>query len=326
MLKAKILFAPLLAVAAFATLAPAQAQEAVYPNKPIRMIVPWAPGGATDVIARIIGKRLGEELGQPIVIENKAGAGGNIGTTSFVREVADGYTLLMTTSSTNAINPHLYSKIGYDAQKDFSHVALIGAIPNVLEVPANSQFQTAPQLLDYAKENPGKLNYGSAGVGSSQHLAASQLIQSAGINITHIPYKGSGPAVTDLMGGNIDLMLDTGSLAQVRAGSLRALAVASAKRLHVLPDVPTFEELGLTDMHAAAWYGVATHSDAPVQVVERLNQEIAKILQEPAIIEQLENMGVQIGEKLNPEQLDAFVLSEILRFKGLVELSGAKLE
>lgn len=326
MLKAKILFAPLLAVAAFATLAPAQAQETVYPNKPIRMIVPWAPGGATDVIARIIGKRLGEELGQPIVIENKAGAGGNIGTTSFVREVADGYTLLMTTSSTNAINPHLYSKIGYDAQKDFSHVALIGAIPNVLEVPANSQFQTAPQLLDYAKENPGKLNYGSAGVGSSQHLAASQLIQSAGINITHIPYKGSGPAVTDLMGGNIDLMLDTGSLAQVRAGSLRALAVASAKRLHVLPDVPTFEELGLTDMHAAAWYGVATHADAPVQIVERLNQEIAKILQEPAIIEQLENMGVQIGEKLNPEQLDAFVLSEILRFKGLVELSGAKLE
>lgn len=328
MLKAKILFAPLLAVAvaAFASIAPAQAQDSTYPNKPIRLIVPWAPGGATDVIARIVGKRLGEELGQPVVIENKAGAGGNIGTVSFVRESPDGYTLLMTTSSTNAINPHLYSKIGYDAEKDFAHVALIGAIPNVLEVPVKSPFQTALQLLQYAKENPSQLNYGSAGVGSSQHLAASQLIQSSGINITHIPYKGSGPAVTDLLGGNIDLMLDTGSLAQVRAGTLRALAVASATRLQVLPEVPTFEELGLKDMYAAAWYGVAAHADTPVPVVERLNREIIKILKEPAITEQLENMGVQIGQALSPVQLDAFVLSEIQRFKTLVELSDAKLD
>ncbi|WP_341669472.1 Bug family tripartite tricarboxylate transporter substrate binding protein [Alcaligenes sp. SDU_A2] len=326
MFKAKFFLAPFLAVATFASLAPVQAQEAAYPTKPIRLIVPWAPGGATDVIARIIGKRLGEELGQPVVIENKAGAGGNIGTASFVRELSDGHTLLMTTSSTNAINPHLYSKTGYDAAKDFAHVALVGAIPNVLEVPASSQFQTASQLLEFAKANPGQLNYGSAGVGSSQHLAASQLIQSAGINITHIPYKGSGPAVVDLLGNNIDLMLDTGSLAQVRSGGLRALAVASATRLQALPQVPTFDELGLKNMYAAAWYGVAAHADAPKHVVERLNQEIYQILQEPAIIEQLENMGMQIGQAQSPAQLDAFVLSEIERFKALVELADAKLE
>lgn len=326
MFKVKSLLIPILAVATLAGFAPANAQEAAYPDKPIRLVVPWAPGGATDVIARIIGKRLGEELGQPVVIENKGGAGGNIGTASFVRDAPDGYTLLMTTSSTNAINPHLYAKTGYNAEKDFSHVALVGSIPNVLEVPANSQFQTASQFLEYAKENPGKLNYGSAGVGSSQHLAAAQLIQSSGIDITHIPYKGSGPAVADLLGSNIDLMLDTGSLAQVRAGALRALAVASATRLRVLPEVPTFDELGLKDMHAAAWYGVAAHAATPVQIVERLNQEILQILQEPAISEQLENMGVQIGQAYKPAQLDAFVLSEIERFKALVELSGAKLE
>ncbi|WP_353174712.1 Bug family tripartite tricarboxylate transporter substrate binding protein [Paracandidimonas soli] len=324
--KVKTRIVPFLAVAALVGLSPAQAQDAAYPEKPIKLVVPWAPGGATDVIARIIGKRLGEELGQTVVVENKGGAGGNIGTASFVREKPDGYTLLMTTSSTNAINPHLYAQTGYDAEKDFAHVALVGSIPNVLEVPAKSQFETASQLLDYAKANPGKLNYGSAGVGSSQHLAAAQLIQSAGIDITHIPYKGSGPAVADLLGANLDLMLDTGSLAQVRAGALRALAVASKTRLSVLPEVPTFDEVGLKDMYAAAWYGVAAHAATPAPVVERLNQEILKILKEPAIVEQLEKMGVQIGEPFTPAQLDAFVLSEIKRFKSLVEMSGAKLE
>jgi len=316
--------APLFAAVSMCLAVPAHAAQ--YPDHPIRLVVPWAPGGATDVIARIVGKRLGENLGQPVVIENKGGAGGNIGTASFVREKADGYTLLMTTSSTHGINPHLYADPGYDAAKDFSHVAFVGSIPNVLEVPAKSAFQTAQQLLEYGRENPGKLNYGSAGVGSSQHLAAAQLIRSANIEITHIPYKGSGPAVADLLGAKIDFMLDTGSLAQVKAGALRALAVASDRRLSELPDVPTFDEVGLKGMYAAAWYGVAAHAGTPADIVERLNKEINAIVQEPEIRKQLEGMGVQVGPLRTPAELDKFVLEEIDRFKDLVEMSGAKLE
>jgi len=316
--------APLFAAVSMCLAVPAHAAQ--YPDHPIRLVVPWAPGGATDVIARIVGKRLGENLGQPVVIENKGGAGGNIGTASFVREKADGYTLLMTTSSTHGINPHLYADPGYDAAKDFSHVAFVGSIPNVLEVPAKSPFQTAQQLLEYGRENPGKLNYGSAGVGSSQHLAAAQLIRSANIEITHIPYKGSGPAVADLLGAKIDFMLDTGSLAQVKAGALRALAVASDRRLSELPDVPTFDEVGLKGMYAAAWYGVAAHAGTPADIVERLNKEINAIVQEPEIRKQLEGMGVQVGPLRTPAELDKFVLEEIDRFKDLVEMSGAKLE
>lgn len=313
------------AALAISAIQPAVAQDS-YPDKPIRMIVPWAPGGATDVIARLIGKRLTERLGQPVVIENKAGAGGNIGTAAFVREKADGYTLLMTTSSTHGINSHLYARTGFDVAKDFANVAFVGSIPNVLEVPAKSQFETAQQLLDYARANPGKLNYGSGGVGSSQHLAGAQLIHSAGIDITHIPYKGSGPAVAELLGANLDFMLDTGSLNQVKGGALRALAVASKTRLHELPDVPTFDEVGLKNMYAAAWYGVATHAAVPREIVDRLNQEINAILQEPELVAQLEGMGVQVGPLRKPRELDAFVKAEGVRFKGLVEMSGARIE
>ncbi|MDS1139028.1 tripartite tricarboxylate transporter substrate binding protein [Pusillimonas sp. SM2304] len=313
------------AALALSTLQPAYAQAA-YPDKPVRLIVPWAPGGATDVIARLVGQKLAERLGQPVVIENKAGAGGNIGTAAFVREKADGYTLLMTTSSTHGINSHLYSRPGFDVEKDFANVAFVGSIPNVLEVPAKSQFDTAQQLLDYAREHPGKLNYGSAGVGSSQHLAAAQLIHSAGIDITHIPYKGSGPAVSDLLGANLDFMLDTGSLGQVKGGALKALAVASKTRLKELPDVPTFDEVGLKDMYAAAWYGVATHAGVPEDIVQKLNQEINGILEQPDMVARLESMGVQVGPLRKPKELDAFVKEEGVRFKALVEMSGAVME
>lgn len=319
--------APLVAglTLALATASSAQAQAA-YPEKPIRMVVPWAPGGATDIIARLIGQQLTTRLGQAVVIENKAGAGGNIGTAAFVRENADGYTLLMTTSSTHGINSHLYAKPGFDVSKDFANVAFVGSIPNVLEVPPKSPFTTAQQLIDFARANPGKLNYGSAGIGSSQHLAAAQLIHSAGIDITHVPYKGSGPAVTDLLGGNLDLMLDTGSLSQVKAGALKALAVASKTRLAEFPDVPTFDEVGLKDMYAAAWYGVATHAAVPREIVDRLNKEINEILKQPEMIARLESMGVQVGPLQSPKELDTFVDAEGKRFKALVEMSGAKME
>lgn len=318
--------APLAAGITLAFSAASAHAQSTYPEKPIQLVVPWAPGGATDIIGRLIAQQLTGRLGQPVVVENKAGAGGNIGTAAFVREKPDGYTLLMTTSSTHGINTHLYSRPGFDVEKDFANVAFVGSIPNVLEVPAKSQFDTAAQLIEFARANPGKLNYGSAGIGSSQHLAAAQLIHSAGIQMEHVPYRGSGPAVSDLLGGNLDLMLDTGSLNQVKAGALRALAVASKTRLAEFPDVPTFDETGLKDMYAAAWYGVATHADVPRDIVDRLNKEINEILQQPEMIARLQGMGVQVGPLQSPKELDAFVREEGKRFKALVEMSGAKME
>jgi tripartite-type tricarboxylate transporter receptor subunit TctC len=299
---------------------------AAYPDQPIRLVVPWPPGGATDSLGRIVAQHLGERLKQTVIVDNKGGAGGNIGTASFVRERPDGYTILMATSSTNAANPHLYSRLGFDAEKDFAPIAFVASIPNILEVPLKSPFHSVAQLLDYARANPGKLNFGSGGIGSSQHLAGSMLNHATGVTIVHIPYKGSGPAVSDLLAGQVDMMLDTGSLAQVKAGSLRALAVASAKRLPALPDVPTFDELGIKDMHASAWYGVVAPAGTPKDIVARLNQEINAILTEPDVRKTLIGLGAELGEPESPEQFGAFMRAEIGRYKTIVEQSGAKLD
>ncbi|GAA5233965.1 tripartite tricarboxylate transporter substrate binding protein [Verticiella sediminum] len=307
-------------------LASASAASDNYPERAIKLVVPWPPGGATDALGRIMAQHLGQRLGQPVVVDNRAGAGGNIGTTAFLREPADGYALLMATSSTNAANPHLYRTPGFDARQDFAPVAFIAEIPNVLEVPQASPYDSLHALLEDARANPGKLNYGSGGIGSSQHLAGSMLRHRAGIDIVHIPYKGSGPAVSDLMAGQVDMMLDTGSMAHVQAGALKALAVASRERVPALPDVPTFDELGVEGMHASAWYGIVAAAGTPASVIERLNQELNAVLQEPQVREALGKMGAIVAEPGTPAGFGAFMAAEIDRYEEIVRVSGATLD
>ena len=297
---------------------------AAYPDKPIRIIVPWATGGATDQIARMLSQPLSQALGVPVLVENKAGAGGVIGTQAFVKEKADGYTLLLATSSTNAAAPYLYKKLGFDPVNDFTPVVSLCAIPNVMVVPIKSPWNNLDDIVKAARQSPGQYTYGSAGIGGSQHLAGAQFKTAARIDIRHVPYKGSGPAAQDLIAGHIDMMIDTGSLGSIRGGLLKAIAVASAHRLQALPNVPTFQEAG-TPMVASAWYGIVLPAQASADVVERLNMEINKLLNSPDIRARLTNMGAEIMGGTASEYAK-FTISEIKRYESIVNDSGAPKE
>jgi tripartite-type tricarboxylate transporter receptor subunit TctC len=295
-----------------------------YPIKPIKLIVPWAPGGATDQIGRILGQALGKNLGTSVIVENKAGAGGTIGTQQFTKEKADGYTLLLATSSTNAAGPYLYSKLGFDPIADFTPVILICSIPNVMVVPTKSPWYSLKDIIADATAHPAQYSYGSAGVGGSQHLAGSEFKTLTHININHVPYKGSGPAAQDLIAGHIEMMLDTGSLGSIKAGLLRAVAVASESRLSVLPNVPTFRESGV-NMTASAWYGLMLPAKAPAELVERLNKEMNSILQQSDVRAKLIDMGAEIhaGSAID---FSKFTKSELVRYEKIVKESGAPIE
>lgn len=309
---------------AFVLAAPLAPAHAAYPDKPIKLLVPWPAGGATDQVARILAQPLSLALGVSVYVENKGGAGGNIGTQAFVKEKPDGYALLMATSSTNAAGVHLYANQGFDAAKDFTPVILVCDIANVMVVPANSPWNSLQELLAAARKEPGKFTYGSAGIGSSQHLAGAQFKTATGVDIIHVPYKGSGPAAVDLMAGHINMMIDTGSLASIKAGKLKALAVASKARLSALPNLPTMRELGVP-MLASAWYGIMLPANAPVDVTERLNKELGKILADPDIRTRLQNIGAEPGGG-SAQEFAQFVLSEIRRYEGIVKMSGAPKE
>ncbi|WP_299794020.1 tripartite tricarboxylate transporter substrate binding protein [Ramlibacter sp.] len=302
------------------------ASFAAWPNDkmPIRLMVPWPAGGATDQIGRLLTQPLSEALGVPVIVENKGGAGGVIGTQQFVKDKPDGHSILLATSSTNAAAPHLYARLGYEPITDFTPVVSLCEIPNVMVVPAKSPWNSLHDVVAAAKKDPGKYTYGSAGIGGSQHLAGAQFKTAAGIDIRHIPYKGSGPAAQDLIAGHIDMMLDTGSLGSIRGGMLKPLAVASEKRLPALPKVPTFKEAG-TPMLASAWYGLMLPAHAPAEVVTRLNTEVNKILKNPEIHQRLVDMGAIVMGG-SAEEFAKFSASEVKRYEGIVRDSGAPKE
>lgn len=309
---------------ALACITPAAHAEG-YPEKSVRLVVPWPAGGGADAVGRAVAQALTTELGKTVYVENIAGAGGNIGTQQFIRSAPDGYTLLLATSSTNVANPYLYKKTGFDPVKDFTPVAAVASIPSVLVVPSASPFKSPKDLIAAAKGAPGKLAYGSGGVGASAHLAGELFKSVAKVDLTHVPYKGSGPALTDVMGGQLDLMLDTGAYAHIKGGKIRALAVAADKRQPLIPEVPTFEELGIKGMVMNAWYGVAAPAGTPVQVVARVNEAVNKALKSGDLAKRLADIGAEVRSG-SAEDFSKFWRSELARYEGLVKLTGATLE
>jgi tripartite-type tricarboxylate transporter receptor subunit TctC len=306
--------------------ASAQTGAGDYPSRPIKLMVPWPPGGGVDTTARMVSDGLSQRLGQTIYVDNRGGAGGNIGTEVAAHSKADGYTLLMSSISPNAVNVSLYSKLGFDPVKDFDPVIYVSAVPNILVVPADSPFKSVKDVVDAARANPGKLNYGSAGVGSSQHLAAVQFTSAAKINIVHVPYKGTSPAEVDLVAGHISLMLDTTTcLPFVSSGKLRALAVASKTRNAALPDVPTFDEAGLPGIYAVSWYGLSVPAGTPRAIINKLNAETNLVLKSPQFQKRMLDFGAEIGGG-TPEEFAQFMASETKRYAEIVRVSGAKLD
>lgn len=315
----------LLAAIALGSLSAANAFAQAWPQQPIKLVVPWAPGGTTDMIARVIGPELAKAVGQPVVIDNKPGAGGNIGTGQAVREKPDGYTLILVTSTTQAINPHLYPKLPFDPVKDFTPVVYLGTVPNILVVSPQSWFKSVKDVLDKAGKEPGKLTYASGGNGSSQHVAGAMLESVAKVNMLHVPYKGGAPALTDVIAGQVDVMLDTGAMSHIQAGILRALAVASATRVPALPSLPTFAEAGLPGMVTGAWYGVMGPAGMSKEVVTRLNGELNKLLKDPAIVKRLQEIGAQVGGG-TPQELEKFAADELKRYAEVIRQRGIKVD
>jgi tripartite-type tricarboxylate transporter receptor subunit TctC len=315
----------LLAASLFACAGFTQAQSS-YPSQPIRLIVPWPPGGGVDTSARIIAQPLSVRLGQNIVIDNRPGAAGNIGTELAAKAKPDGYTLLMGSVSPNAINVHLYSRLGFDATKDFAPIALVASVPNIFVVQGNSPMNSAQDVIAYAKANPGKLNYGSGGVGSSQHLASEMLKATAKIDVVHVPYKGTAPAELGLMAGEVAFLLDTTAcLPFVAAGKMKALAVASRARNPALPNVPTFDEVGIPGVYAGAWYGLMAPAGTPKDIIDRIARETVAVLETPEMKKRMVEFGAETPA-VTGDAFQQFVLSEIRRYADVVKAAGAKVE
>ncbi len=321
------------ALVAAALAGPVRAQAA-WPARPIRIVVPFPAGGTTDILARAMAPELQKALGQPVVVDNKPGAGGNTGTAEVAKSPADGYTLLMGTVGTHAINASLYPKLPYDPVKDFVPVALVAGVPNVLVMnPASMQrygVASVPDLVRAAKAHPGKLNYASSGNGTSIHLSAELFKSMTGTYMLHIPYRGSGPALIDLMGGSMDLMFDNlpSAMPHIRSGKLKALAVTSAARSPALPDVPTVAEAGgkaLEGFEASSWFGLLAPAGTPAEAVQRVGQETAKALATPAIKERLQAQGA-LPSGIGSVEFAKFIAAESAKWAKVVKASGARVD
>jgi tripartite-type tricarboxylate transporter receptor subunit TctC len=313
-----------LAAVGFLASGPAPAQEAAYPTRPVTLLVPFPAGGSTDVVARVVAAKLGEILGQQVVVENRGGAGGNIGAAAVARAEPDGYTLLMGTISTHAINPALYPRMPYDPVESFAPVSLLVVVPNVLVVHPSLEAETVQELVALLKAEPGQHNYASSGNGTPLHLSGELFKTMAGVEMTHVPYRGSGPALNDLLGGQVRIMFDNlpSSIGHIRQGALRALAVTTAQRSPAAPDLPTMAEAGLPGYETYTWNALFAPAGTPQPVVDRLAQAAAQAVADPAVKERLADLSaVAVGA--GPAELREHVKAELAKWGPIVKASGA---
>ena len=298
-----------------------------YPNRPIRFVVPFAPGGSTDTLARTLGQKLSEAMGQQLVVDNRSGASGNIGTETVARAAPDGYTILLGYIANLAIGPSLYEKLPFDPVRDFAPITQLAASPNIFVAHPSVPAKSFKEFVAHAKANPNKVNFASAAVASPGHLAGELLNAAAGIQMQHVPYKGSGQAVIDLLAGNVQVMFSGMSsvMPHIKAGKLRPLAVTGAKRSPAVPELPTIAESGFPRFEATAWYGVLAPAGTPRPIITRLHGEIVKALGLPDVRERLNNVGFEIVGS-TPEEFGAYIKSEITKWAKVVKASGVKPE
>jgi tripartite-type tricarboxylate transporter receptor subunit TctC len=313
-------------IAALALAAPLAAAAQAWPSRPVRLIVGFAPGGGTDIVARALAPKLSELLGQQVVVENRAGASGTIAADMVAKAAPDGYTLLAGHANSNAIAPHVFSKVPYDPIADFTPITYIGYVPNVLVVNPGVPAKSVEELIALAKSKPGALTYASSGVGSTQHLAGALFNVIAGTSMTHIPYKGSGPAVIDLIAGQVNTNFDTMPpvLEHVKGGKLRALAISTPQRLSQLPDVPTFEEKGIKGFDVTNWYSVMGPKALPREIVSKLDEALRKVMADPEVRAKLDPQGVQFGGPQTPDAFREFIRTENAKYATMVKQLNVK--
>ena len=306
---------------------PAYGQTGPWPNKPVRLVVPYAPGGTTDVVARVVAEYLGKRLGQNIIVDNKPGKGAMVGTALVAKAPPDGYTLLMSVISGLTISPTLYGGGDFDPMADFIHVSIASTNPSVLVVNPAFEVKTFKDYVAYAKANPGKLAYATSGAGSSNHLLGVRLSQVISAEMVHVPYRGAGPAMIDTINGNVPSMFDSlpSAAPHIKAGKVRALAVSSEERSPAFPDVPTMKEAGYPDLISYSWFGISVPAKTPAPIVDRIATEMQAVLREPAVVKRWEEIGAA-PSTMTPAEVTRFVQEEIDKWTPVVKSSGAKPE
>jgi tripartite-type tricarboxylate transporter receptor subunit TctC len=320
----KLLFTAAISVA---SLFSATAFAGPYPDQPIKLIVPYSPGGMGSQFGNLVADAVSPLLGQRIVVDYRPGANGSLGANMVAKSPPDGYTLLMAVNSTMAINPHLYPSTPYDPVKDFAPVGMVFSNANVLLVNSSSHVKSVKDLIALAKAQPGKLSFGSSGNGATPHLSGEMFKRLANVNVVHVPYKGIGPALTDLMGGQVDFVFgDTSALGHVASGRLRALAVTSPKRLSVAPDLPTMEEAGVKGMAITSWYSLVAPAGTPKEIIDRVNRELTKAMRTPEMQARMMKMGVEPAEDMTPQYLENTIRTDLAKWKKFIGESGIRME